>query len=142
MDALENAGIEALTEVPDIGEVTARAIYDYFREDANRELLERLKQAGLRMEESTEEASDELAGKTYVVTGDVSHFKNRNELKTFIESRGGKVTGSVSKKTTALINNDIASVSGKNRKAKELGIPIISEEEFLASLEDGTRTAR
>lgn len=142
MDALENADIEALTAVPDIGEITARAIYDYFREDANRELLGRLRKAGLRMEESREETSDELAGRTYVVTGDVTHFRNRNELKAFIESHGGKVTGSVSKKTTALINNDIASVSGKNRKAKELGIPIISEEEFLKSLEDGTETAR
>jgi DNA ligase (NAD+) len=68
---------------------------------------------------------------TFVVTGDVHHYKNRNELKAYIESQGGKVTGSVSKSTSFLINNDIASTSGKNQKAIQLGIPIISEDEFI-----------
>lgn len=69
---------------------------------------------------------------TFVITGDVHHYKNRNELKAYIESQGGKVTGSVSKSTSFLINNDVESSSGKNKKAKELSIPIISEEEFIA----------
>ena len=71
-------------------------------------------------------------GLTFVVTGDVHHYKNRNELKAYIESQGGKVTGSVSKSTNYLINNDVESTSGKNQKAKELSIPIISEDEFIA----------
>ena len=71
-------------------------------------------------------------GLTFVITGDVHHYKNRNELKDYIESQGGKVTGSVSKSTSFLINNDVESSSGKNKKAKELSIPIISEEEFIA----------
>ena len=71
-------------------------------------------------------------GLTFVITGDVHHYKNRNELKAYIESQGGKVTGSVSKSTSFLINNDVESSSGKNKKAKELSIPIISEEEFIA----------
>ena len=73
-----------------------------------------------------------LNEKTFVITGDVNHFANRSELKEFIESRGGKVTGSVTGKTTYLINNDVNSTSGKNKKAKELNVPIISEEDFLA----------
>ncbi|MCD7765238.1 MAG: NAD-dependent DNA ligase LigA, partial [Lachnospiraceae bacterium] len=72
-----------------------------------------------------------LSGKPFVITGSVAHFENRNELKAFIEERGGKATGSVTKKTDYLINNDTASNSAKNKKAKELGIPILSEEDFL-----------
>ena len=77
-------------------------------------------------------------GLTFVVTGDVHHYKNRNELKAYIESQGGKVTGSVSKSTNFLINNDIESASGKNKKAKELSIPIISEDEFIARFTQDT----
>ena len=77
-----------------------------------------------------------LAGKTFVITGDVYHFKNRNELKAKIESLGGRVSGSVSSKTTYLINNDTESTSSKNQKAKMLGIPIISEDEFLEMLQN------
>lgn len=137
-DKLKEAPLEKLQEVPDVGEITAKSIYSYFHTDDNLKLLERLKAAGVNMEEkkSDEAGSSELAGKTYVVTGDVTHFKNRAALTEFIEARGGKVTGSVSKKTTALINNDAASQSGKNKKAKALGIPILSEEEFLNSLEE------
>ena len=75
------------------------------------------------------------------MTGDVHKFKNRNELRAFIEERGGKCAGSVSKKTFALINNDPGSMSGKNKKARELGIPIITEEEFLRALEEGEYNA-
>ena len=81
--------------------------------------------------ESTNSEDQSLAGKTFVITGSVKHFKNRDELKTRIESLGGKVVGSVSKSTNYLINNDITSTSGKNKKAQDLGIPIINEEQFL-----------
>lgn len=79
----------------------------------------------------TQPKKQPLAGMTFVITGTVNHFKNRAELKARIEELGGKATGSVSAKTTYLINNDSASTSGKNKKAKELGIPILTEEEFL-----------
>ena len=79
-------------------------------------------------------SSATLSGLTFVITGDVHHFKNRNELKAKIESLGGKVSGSVSSKTSYLINNDVKSVSGKNKKAKDIGIPIISEDDFLLML--------
>lgn len=82
-------------------------------------------------QEEETKASDVLAGKTFVITGDVHQFKNRDELKTYIESLGGKTSGSVSSKTSYLINNDVNSTSGKNKKAKELGIPVISEDEFM-----------
>ena len=77
------------------------------------------------------EASENISGKTFVITGSVYHFSNRSELKEYIEERGGKVSGSVSAKTDYLINNDVTSTSGKNKKAKELGVSIISEEDFL-----------
>ena len=83
-------------------------------------------------EESREEAI--FAGMVFVITGSVEHFANRKELQQVIESRGGKATGSVTSKTTYLINNDTASNSSKNKKAKELGIPIISEKDFLKLL--------
>ena len=81
-----------------------------------------------------DESALTLQGKVFVVTGSLEHFDGRSALKELIESRGGKVTGSVTGKTTCLINNDIASNSSKNKKAKELGVPIISEEEFLRML--------
>jgi len=103
--------------------------------------MERFAALGLTMSTNEEERSDELAGKTFVVTGDVLHFKNRAELVDFIEKKGGKCAGSVSKKTFALINNDANSLSGKNRKAKELGIPILTEEEFLAMVKEENKDA-
>ena len=75
--------------------------------------------------------SGSCAGLSFVITGDVHHYKNRDEFKAYVESQGGKVTGSVSKKTAYLVNNDVESASSKNRKAKELGIPIISEDTFI-----------
>lgn len=80
---------------------------------------------------STKHKGTLCQGLTFVVTGDVEHYKNRNELKAYIESQGGKVTGSVSKSTSFLINNNTNSSSGKNQKAKQLGIEIISEEQFI-----------
>ena len=131
-DALMAADKEALLAVPDIGGITADAILDFFGREENRRLMEDLKKAGLRMENENHAAGTALQGLTFVVTGDVTHFKNRGELQDFIEARGGKCAGSVSKKTTALINNDPASTSGKNKKARELGIPVLTEDEFLA----------
>ncbi len=82
-----------------------------------------------------EEESGEFAGMTFVITGSVERFKNRKELQNFIESRGGRATGSVTAKTTYLINNNVNSASSKNKKARELGIPILSEEDLLKLLE-------
>lgn len=136
-EKLMNASREELQEVPDIGEITAESIFTFFHTDENRRLLKKLKDDGINMEENSPSGGSlELSGKTFVITGDVHHFKNRAELTGYIEERGGKVTGSVSRKTTALINNDAASQSGKNRKARELGIPVLSEEEFLDTLKD------
>jgi len=83
-------------------------------------------------QENNEASGENCKGLTFVVTGDVNHYKNRNELKGYIESQGGKVTGSVSKSTSYLINNDINSTSGKNQKARQLGINIISEDDFIS----------
>ena len=132
---LADADIETLLTVPDIGGVTAGTIRSFFDAEENRKLLDELLELGLRMESTDNDRSDELAGRTYVVTGEVTQFRNRAELVEFIEKRGGKCAGSVSKKTFALINNDLTSMSGKNKKAKELGIPILTEEEFLKGLE-------
>ena len=132
--ALMDADEEQLTAVQDIGGITAHGIRQFFSDEHNRALIGRLKEAGVRMEGEIRNATGELQGKTYVVTGSVNHFPNRDALAAYIAERGGKVAGSVSKKTTALINNDSASMSGKNKKARELGIPVITEEEFLASI--------
>ncbi len=132
IDALMHATVDQLQEVEDVGETTALAIHEFFHKESNIRLMERLKEYGLNMEAPKTESSMELAGLTFVITGDVNHFKNRNELVEFIESKGGKAAGSVSGKTTALINNDASSNSGKNKKAKDLGIPILTEEEFLS----------
>ena len=78
-----------------------------------------------------EEGSQTMQGLNFVIAGSLNHFGNRSDLKELIEDRGGKVTGSVTGKTTALINNDVTSTSSKNKKAKELGVPILSEEDFL-----------
>ncbi len=127
----ELAGIEGF------GSVIAASVAGYFNDQGKRRELERLLSiVDLETPEASETA-EILAGKTFVITGSVSHYTNRNALKSHIESLGGKVTGSVSKNTDYLVNNDTASTSGKNKKAKELGIPVISEEEFLAMVENG-----
>ena len=86
----------------------------------------------LQLEIPVAEGSQTMSGLNFVITGSLEHFANRNDLKDIIESKGGKVTGSVTSKTTALINNDVTSASSKNKKAKELGIPILSEDDFLS----------
>ena len=103
----------------------------WFHDEENLAMVEELLQQIRVSQENTAAEGDSCKGLTFVVTGDVTHYKNRNELKAYIESQGGKVTGSVSKSTDYLINNDVASQSSKNQKAQQLGIPIISEEEFI-----------
>lgn len=134
------ASVEEMVEIEGIGEVIAASVRDYFANQHNRETIEKLLQyldfAKVQEQETGEQP---LAGKTLVITGTVTQFKNRKELKEYIESLGGKVTGSVSKNTDYLLNNDNLSGSAKNKKAKELGIPILTEEEFLAMTTEGKR---
>lgn len=130
-----DASQEELSAIPGIGEVIAGTFTAYFTDEKKREGYEKLlKEVKLQKEEGAEVQS--FQGMTFVITGSVHHFKNRNEVKAEVEKRGGKVTGSVTSKTNYLINNDAESSSSKNRKAKELGIPIISEEEFLEMLKN------
>lgn len=131
IEALRNVSEEALSEVEGIGDVLAHSFCEYMADTANKERLDHLLMEVIIEKPKTGTEEQTLAKKVFVITGDLVHFSNRNELKEVIESKGGKVTGSVTSKTTCLINNDIMSTSGKNRKAKELGIPIISEEEFI-----------
>lgn len=133
-DAMRRADMDELTAVDGIGGVLAQAWMDYFASEAsNREVDGLLKELDIEKEQ-VEETEAIFAGMTFVITGSVEHFANRKELTALIESKGGKATGSVTAKTTYLINNDVTSNSSKNKKAKELGVPIISEEEFLRML--------
>ena len=128
-EAVKNADEERLSSIDKIGPVIAKSFVDYFSDENNRIQYDRL--VNICEFEAVEAAGERFAGMTFVITGSVLKFANRNEVKDFIEANGGKVTGSVTNKTTYLINNDTTSNSSKNKKAKELGIPIISEEEFL-----------
>ena len=122
---------EALAMIPGIGPEKAKSFVTWFTDKANREVYDRLRGEITVGQTSTAATGEKCKGLTFVVTGDVHHYKNRNELKAYIESQGGKVTGSVSKSTSYLINNDVTSTSGKNQKAHQLGTPIISEDEFI-----------
>lgn len=131
MDAIRNATAESLTDIPGLGAVLAANVTAYMADPENARMLSDLLSV-VSFEAPEEVMESPITGKTFVITGAVSHFPNRDAVKDFIEERGGKVAGSVSAKTDYLINNDTASGSSKNKKAKELGIPIISEDEFLA----------
>lgn len=122
---------EELLAIDGIGEVMAKAVCDYFADENNKEMLNNLIKEISFEEISVPSKEATLDGKVFVITGSLNHFDNRNQLKEEIENRGGKVTGSVSSKTDYLINNDKMSTSSKNKKAKDLEIPIISEEDFL-----------
>lgn len=131
--AVRMAGREELMEIEGIGEVIADSMVSFFAGRENSRIVDDLlKEVHFVQEEST---GEKLTGKTFVITGSVEHFANRAELKERIESEGGKVTGSVTAKTTYLINNDNMSNSTKNKKAKELGVAVITEEELLKMLE-------
>ncbi|MBO4415692.1 MAG: NAD-dependent DNA ligase LigA [Lachnospiraceae bacterium] len=122
---------DELSSIDGIGEVLAYAFTKYFSDTGNlRTYSDLLDEVALTAPEAIS-ASSAITGKTFVITGSVEHFANRSEAKAFIENHGGKVTGSVTKNTDYLINNDLNSTSSKNKTAKELGIPIISEEELL-----------
>lgn len=129
---IEAASKEDISAIEGMGDVLASAIVEWFSKESNKAVLNDLLENLQTTTPSVIVGEQTLIDKIFVITGDVYHFANRSELKEFIESRGGKVTGSVTGKTTYLINNDVNSTSGKNKKAKELNVPIISEEDFLA----------
>ena len=131
---IRSADAEELAAVDGIGPVIGKTVAEYFASEKNSSMLDRLLEK-LEIEIPDIEASEQVfAGMNFVITGSVQHYSNRNEMKSLIEEKGGKVTGSVTSKTTYLINNDAASSSSKNKKAKALGIPIISEEDFMKML--------
>ena len=130
-NAIREADAEDFIAIDQIGPMIAEAMVSYFHTPHNQKILEQLLQY-VQFEKKEESKTEQiLEGKTFVVTGSLDHFDNRKQLKEEIEQMGGKVTGSVSKKTDYLINNDKMSQSSKNKKAMELNIPILSEEDFL-----------
>jgi DNA ligase (NAD+) len=136
-DEIRNAEKDRLLTIPGVGGVIADTFVEFFHNQSNQVIIDDLLKV-IRLEKPVvrEEIQNlALEGKTFVITGSVERFANRNELKEFIEQKGGKVTGSVTAKTHYLINNDNLSGSSKNKKAKELGIEIITEEEFVKMLE-------
>ena len=131
IDRLKHASIEQLGAIDGVGEVIARSFTDYFGDEKHlREFDELLKELSIEIPE-LDTGNEAINGKTFVITGSLEHFENRNALKELIESKGGKVSGSVSAKTDYLINNDINSNSSKNKKAKELNVRIITEADFM-----------
>jgi len=122
---------EDLAAIDGIGEVIASGFVDYFQDTGRKERFYRLLCEVEPLTEEVPSSRQDLKGKVFVITGSLQHFTNRKELQELIESRGGKVTGSVTGKTDYLINNDTTSGSSKNKKARELGVPVLSEEEFL-----------
>ena len=123
---------EHFAHIDGIGPERSALIVDWFHNEENTMVLNDLLSLIEVSQQQQQRSGNQCEGLTFVITGDVHHFKNRNELKAYIEARGGKVAGSVSGSTSFLINNDVTSTSGKNKKAKELGIPILSEDDFLS----------
>lgn len=122
---------ETLAMIPGIGPEKAKSFVAWFAQEEHRAVVARLLNVLTVEQTSTAATGEKCKGLVFVVTGDVHHYKNRNELKAYIESQGGKVTGSVSKSTSYLINNDVTSTSSKNQKAHQFNIPIISEDKFV-----------
>ena len=133
MDALMAATEEALTEIPDVGGITARCIADYFRGDQAKDLIRRLKEAGVNMESTAQPTGDLLAGLTFVLTGELESA-SRKEAGEKLEALGAKVSGSVSKKTGAVVAGEAA--GSKLRKAQELGVPVLSEEQYRVLVDE------
>ncbi len=131
LNRMRNADPEEISRIPGIGDVIAGTFVSYFKDPVHKSQLEHLLPELTIIKEETGQQEQVFKGLNFVITGGVTHFANRSEVKELIESMGGKVTGSVTSKTNYLINNDVTSTSTKNRKANELGIPIISEDEFL-----------
>lgn len=134
--AMRQADMDSLTAADGIGGVLAQAWMDYFADEKKNQMVDHLLSELTIEKEQAPREGGRFEGMTFVITGTVEHFANRKELQAVIEAEGGKAAGSVTSKTAYLINNDTASNSSKNKKAKELGIPIISEEEFLKMLEE------
>lgn len=131
LDSIKNATVEQLVEIDGIGQIMAEKFCEYFSDEDNIKRLENLlKEVDIKLPENNN-TEQNMDGLVFVITGSVEHFPNRDAVKAHIEERGGKVTGSVSAKTNYLINNDATSSSSKNKKAKSLDIPIITEEQFL-----------
>ena len=135
-EAMRHGDLESLTAADGIGGVLAQAWIDYFSDEKKNEAVDHLLAELTINQEQEPKEGGKLEGLTFVITGSLEHFENRKKLQETIEAEGGKAAGTVTSKTAYLINNDTASNSSKNKKAKELGIPIISEEEFLAMLEE------
>ena len=135
---------EHFAHIDGIGPERSALIVGWFHDEDNTKVLSDLLSLIKVRQQQQQRSGNQCEGLTFVITGDVHHFKNRNELKAYIEARGGKVAGSVSGSTSFLINNDVTSTSGKNKKAKELGIPILSEDDFLSrfSADDQVEEAR
>lgn len=131
LERMRSADVETLSAIEGIGDVIASAFTDYMKDADNQQKIDHLMPELTLEVPVVEEGSQTMQGLNFVITGSLNHFGNRSDLKELIEDRGGKVTGSVTGKTTALINNDVTSTSSKNKKAKELGVPILSEEDFL-----------
>lgn len=131
IEKIRNASVEELIEIDGIGEIMAEKFCQYFADEDNIKKLDNLLKEVNIAEPEENTTPQNMDGLTFVITGSVEHFANRNELKSYIEKHGGKVTGSVSAKTNYLINNDAMSASSKNKKAKKLGVEIVTEEVFL-----------
>ena len=131
MKAREATETEFFSHIPGIGPEKSSTFVSWFKNDDNFQIVSRLLEFVKVSQTQPQRAGQKCEGMTFVITGDVHHFKNRNELKAYIESQGGKVAGSVSGSTSFLINNDVTSTSGKNKKAQELNIPILSEDDFI-----------
>lgn len=130
-ERVKNLDYEQLVEINGVGDVMAADYTAYFKDADNQEIIADLEQAVSFEQEQQADMPQSLEGKTFVITGSLNHFENRQQLKDLIENMGGKAAGSVSSKTDFLINNDNTSGSSKNKKAKELNIPVITEKEFL-----------
>ena len=131
MKAREATETEFFSHIPGIGPEKSSTFISWFKNDDNFQIVSRLLEFVKVSHTQPQRTGQKCEGMTFVITGDVHHFKNRNELKAYIESQGGKVAGSVSGSTSFLINNDVTSTSGKNKKAQELNIPILSEDDFM-----------
>ena len=128
LDAIANANEEELQQVDEVGPRIAESILEFFHEPKNRELIEQLRKAGVAFTGKKKERGTKLAGKTFVLTGTLARY-SRDEAKKLIEDAGGRVSGSVSKKTDYVVAGDDA--GSKLEKAKELGVPVITEDEML-----------
>lgn len=129
-EKMKNADVEELSAIEGVGEVIATAFVEYMRQEENLRKIDELWRELVIEIPNIDASSQILAGQVFVITGSLKHFSSRSELKEIIEQKGGKVTGSVTSKTDVLVNNDITSNSSKNKKAKELDIPIMTEEDF------------